>query len=71
MEVDRLLEELGPMEDNASFNFVNALENLLWAYERRATASWIFQLAIKKSIYRHDVFRYLILCYLNFHINNF
>ncbi|XP_038987454.1 pentatricopeptide repeat-containing protein At3g18110, chloroplastic [Phoenix dactylifera] len=57
MEVDHLLEELGPMEDNASFNFVNALEDLLWAYERRATASWIFQLAIKKSIYRHDVFR--------------
>lgn len=57
IEVDYLLEELRHMEDNASFNFVNALEDLLWAYERRATASCIFQLAIKKNIYRHDVFR--------------
>ncbi|KAL5720666.1 hypothetical protein ACHQM5_013311 [Ranunculus cassubicifolius] len=56
-EVDRLLTELGPLEDNAAFNFVNALEDLLWALEQRATASWIFQLAIKRRIYRHDVFR--------------
>ncbi|CAL9124214.1 unnamed protein product [Musa acuminata var. zebrina] len=57
MEVDHLLEELGSLEDNASFNFVNALEDLLWAFERRATALWIFQLAITRNIYRHDVFR--------------
>ncbi|KAJ0983794.1 hypothetical protein J5N97_002150 [Dioscorea zingiberensis] len=57
VEVDRLLDELGPMEDNAAFNFVNAVEDLLWAFERRATASWVFQLAISKRIYRHDVFR--------------
>jgi leucine-rich PPR motif-containing protein len=49
-----MLETLG---DNAAFNFVNALEDLLWAFELRATASWVFQLAIKKRIYRHDVFR--------------
>ncbi|OAY84201.1 Pentatricopeptide repeat-containing protein, chloroplastic [Ananas comosus] len=57
LEVDRLLEELVLLEDNACFNFVNALEDLLWAFERRATASWIFQLAIKRNIYHHDVFR--------------
>ncbi|KAK1307136.1 Pentatricopeptide repeat-containing protein [Acorus calamus] len=56
-ELDILLEQLGSTEENASFNFVNALEDLLWAFERRATASWLFQLAIKKSVYRHDVFR--------------
>ena len=57
VEVDRLLEDLRPMEDNAAFNFVNAVEDLLWAFERRASASWVLQLAIKKSIYRHNLFR--------------
>ncbi|XP_052204711.1 pentatricopeptide repeat-containing protein At3g18110, chloroplastic [Diospyros lotus] len=57
MEVDQYLEQLEPMESNAALNFVNALEDLLWAFELRATASWVFQLAIKRSIYRHDVFR--------------
>ncbi|XP_044478117.1 pentatricopeptide repeat-containing protein At3g18110, chloroplastic-like [Mangifera indica] len=56
-EVDHCLETLQPVEDNAAFNFVNALVDLLWAFELRATASWVFQLAIKKSIYHHDVFR--------------
>lgn len=56
-EVEKLLGELEPGEDNACFNFVNAVEDMLWAFERRATASWIFQMAIKKGIYRHDVFR--------------
>ncbi|XP_077234779.1 pentatricopeptide repeat (PPR) superfamily protein isoform X2 [Tasmannia lanceolata] len=58
LEVDLLLENLlGSFEDNSAFNFVNALEDLLWAFERRATASWLFQLAIRKNVYRHDVFR--------------
>ncbi|XP_059459801.1 pentatricopeptide repeat-containing protein At3g18110, chloroplastic isoform X1 [Corylus avellana] len=57
LEVDHCLEKLGPMEDNAAFNFVNALGDLLWAFELRATASWVFQLAIKRNIYHHDVFR--------------
>lgn len=57
LEVDKYLQKLQPMEDNAAFNFVNALEDLLWALELRATASWVFQLAIKRGIYRHDVFR--------------
>ncbi|KAK8941881.1 Pentatricopeptide repeat-containing protein [Platanthera guangdongensis] len=56
-EVERLLAELEPEEDKACFNFVNSVEDLLWAFERRATASWIFQMAIKKGIYRHNVFR--------------
>ncbi|XP_017407985.1 pentatricopeptide repeat-containing protein At3g18110, chloroplastic [Vigna angularis] len=56
-EVDQCLERLEPVEDNAAFNLVNALLDLLWAFELRATASWIFQLAIKRSIYRHDIFR--------------
>lgn len=56
-EVDQCLERLEPLEDNAAFNFVNALVDLLWAFELRATASWVFQLAIKRSIYRHDIFR--------------
>ncbi|XP_010266404.1 PREDICTED: pentatricopeptide repeat-containing protein At3g18110, chloroplastic isoform X1 [Nelumbo nucifera] len=56
-EVDHLLEQLEPLEDNAAFNFVNALEDLLWAFECRATASWVFQLAIRRHIYCHDVFR--------------
>ncbi|XP_019168067.1 PREDICTED: pentatricopeptide repeat-containing protein At3g18110, chloroplastic isoform X1 [Ipomoea nil] len=57
LETDQYLEQIASTEDDAAFNFVNALEDLLWAFEQRATASWIFQLAIKKSIYRHDVFR--------------
>ncbi|KAK7406011.1 hypothetical protein VNO78_07625 [Psophocarpus tetragonolobus] len=57
-EVDPCLEGLEPAEDNAAFNLVNALVDLLWAFELRATASWVFQLAIK-SIYRHDIFRKL------------
>ncbi|XP_061994430.1 pentatricopeptide repeat-containing protein At3g18110, chloroplastic [Rosa rugosa] len=56
-DVDHCLENLEPLEDNAAFNFVNALEDLLWAYELRATASWVFQLAVKRGIYNHDVFR--------------
>ncbi|VVA41724.1 PREDICTED: pentatricopeptide repeat-containing, partial [Prunus dulcis] len=56
LEVDRCLEKLEPLEDNAAFNFVNALEDLLWAYELRATASWVFQLAVKRGIYNNDVF---------------
>ncbi|KAJ6377828.1 hypothetical protein OIU78_028118 [Salix suchowensis] len=55
--LDQCLEMLETSEDNAAFNFVNALEDLLWAFELRATASWVFQLAIKRRIYRHDVFR--------------
>ncbi|KAA0059944.1 pentatricopeptide repeat-containing protein [Cucumis melo var. makuwa] len=58
LEVDQFLEKLGALEDDdAAFNFVNALEDLLWAFELRATASWVFQLAIKRSIYRQDIFR--------------
>lgn len=56
-ELDILLDKLIPEEDNACFNFVNALEDVLWAFQKRATASWVFQLAIKKGIYSHDVFR--------------
>ncbi|KAK9144092.1 hypothetical protein Sjap_003995 [Stephania japonica] len=47
-KMDNLLSELGPLDDDAAFNFVNALEDLLWAFECRATASWVFQLAIKR-----------------------
>ncbi|KAI3983876.1 hypothetical protein MKX01_011584 [Papaver californicum] len=57
VEVDNLLEPLGPSDDNAAFNFVNAVEDLLWTFERRATASWVLQLAIKSKVYRHDIFR--------------
>lgn len=57
LEVDQYLVKLEPLEDDAAFNFVNALEDLLWAFELRATASWVFQLAIKRNIYRHDLFR--------------
>ncbi|KAJ1434996.1 Tetratricopeptide-like helical domain superfamily [Sesbania bispinosa] len=56
-EVDQCLERLEHLKDNAAFNFVNALVDLLWAFELRASASWVFQLAIKRSIYRHDIFR--------------
>ncbi|EPS68102.1 hypothetical protein M569_06665 [Genlisea aurea] len=56
-EIDCYLQELGPLDDDAAFNFVNALEDLLWAFERRATAVRIFQLAMKRSIYNHHVFR--------------
>jgi hypothetical protein len=58
-EVENFLEELGAHGDVAALNFVNALEDLLWAFERRATASWIFQLAVKRSIYHDNIFRYL------------
>lgn len=56
-EIDCYLKILEPVEDNAAFHFVNALEDMLWAFERRATATWIFQLAVKRKIYRNDVFR--------------
>lgn len=58
-EVTNYLEELRTLEDSAALNFVNALEDLLWAFECRATASWIFQWAVKRSIYRDNAFRYL------------
>lgn len=58
-EIDSYLKILEPVEDNAAFHFVNALEDMLWAFERRATATWIFQLAVKRNIYRNDVFRSL------------
>ncbi|PON99411.1 Pentatricopeptide repeat [Trema orientale] len=57
LEVDECVEKLQPLDDDAAYNFVNALEDLLWAFELRATASWVFQLAIKRGIYRHDLFR--------------
>lgn len=56
-EVQQCLEKLEPFEDGAAFNFVNALVDLLWAFELRATASWVFQLAIERGIYHRDVFR--------------
>ncbi|KAL5988622.1 hypothetical protein ACLOJK_026720 [Asimina triloba] len=56
-EVDHLLETLSSIEGMSALNLVNALEDLLWAFERRGTASWLFQLAIRKGVYRHDVFR--------------
>ncbi|CAN6461439.1 unnamed protein product [Victoria cruziana] len=56
-DVDLVLTKLQSLELHAAFMFVNALEDLLWAFERRATASWVFQLAISKNIYDHDVFR--------------
>lgn len=59
-EVEHLLDELQPLEDNAALNYVNALEDLLWAFELRATASWVFQAAIKKNIYQHNVFRSIL-----------
>ncbi|XP_068634872.1 pentatricopeptide repeat-containing protein At3g18110, chloroplastic [Aristolochia californica] len=57
LEVDHLLKQLESFEDNSAFNFVNALEDLLWAFQQRATASWVFQLAVRRGIYRHDLFR--------------
>ena len=56
-EVDEWFEKLKPIKDNAALNFANALLNLLWAFELRATASWVFQLAIKRGIFSRDVFR--------------
>ncbi|OIS98943.1 PREDICTED: pentatricopeptide repeat-containing protein At3g18110, chloroplastic [Nicotiana attenuata] len=57
LDLDLYLEKIEAAEDKAALNFVNALEDLLWAFELRATASWIFQLAIKRSIYHTDIFR--------------
>lgn len=62
-EMDSFLQEIEPLEDNAAFNFINALEDLLWAFELRATASWVFQLAIKRRIYCQDMFRYFIIIF--------
>ncbi|KAL1828133.1 hypothetical protein ACET3Z_006545 [Daucus carota] len=57
LEMDQLLEKVEPVDDNIAFSLVNALEDLLWAFNLRATASWVFQLAIKRNIYSHNVFR--------------
>lgn len=59
LDLDLYLEQIEAAEDKAALNFVNALEDLLWAFELRATASWVFQLAIKRSIYHNDIFRYI------------
>lgn len=59
LDLDLYLEKIEVAEDKAALNFVNALEDLLWAFELRARASWIFQLAIKRNIYHTDVFRYI------------
>lgn len=64
-EVDGWFEKLKPIEDNAALNFANALLNLLWAYELRATASWVFQLAIKRGIFSRDVFRSVLYTYVH------
>lgn len=56
-EVDVLLEEMKILEDEVGFGLVNVIEDLLWAFERRATAAWIFQMAVQKKIYPQDVFR--------------
>lgn len=56
-EMDDYLMQLLPLDDNAAFNVVNALEDLLWSFELRAAASWIFRLAIKRNIYHCGVFR--------------
>ncbi|KAH9307525.1 hypothetical protein KI387_035436, partial [Taxus chinensis] len=55
-EVDILLEEIKVLEDEVGIGFVNVIEDLLWAFERRATAAWIFQKAIQKKIYPQDAF---------------
>ncbi|TMW97495.1 hypothetical protein EJD97_005396 [Solanum chilense] len=57
LDLDLYLEQIETAEDKAALNFVNALEDLLWAFELRATASWVFQLAIKRRIYHSDIFR--------------
>nr|XP_010318267.1 pentatricopeptide repeat-containing protein At3g18110, chloroplastic [Solanum lycopersicum] len=57
LDLDLYLEQIETAEDKAALNFVNALEDLLWAFELRATASWVFQLAIKRRIYHNDIFR--------------
>ncbi|KAG9452917.1 hypothetical protein H6P81_005821 [Aristolochia fimbriata] len=57
IEVDHLFKQLESFEDNSSFNFVNALEDLLWAFQQRSTALWVFQVAIRRGIYRHNLFR--------------
>lgn len=49
------------LEEEAAFGFVNVIENLLWAFERRATAAWIFEMAIQKEIYSREVFRYVFI----------
>ncbi|GLJ23966.1 hypothetical protein SUGI_0455590 [Cryptomeria japonica] len=56
-EVDILLEEMKVLEDEVGFGFVNVIEDLLWAFEQRATAAWIFQMAVQKKIYPQDVLR--------------
>ncbi|KAM7263340.1 hypothetical protein ACFE04_001023 [Oxalis oulophora] len=56
-EIDLCFQKLEPLKDNAAFNFVNAIEDLLWAFELRATALWVFQLAIKTNIYHNNMLR--------------
>lgn len=56
-EVENILEGLKVLEEEVAFGFLNVIENLLWAFEQRATAAWIFEMAIQKEIYPRDVFR--------------
>ncbi|KAL0304537.1 UNVERIFIED_CONTAM: Pentatricopeptide repeat-containing protein, chloroplastic [Sesamum radiatum] len=57
---DRLLsEELEPVEDHAAFNFVNALEDMLWAFERRATATCISNWQLRETFIIRIFFRKL------------
>ncbi|CAH9122225.1 unnamed protein product [Cuscuta epithymum] len=56
LEADQFLEKIASTDHEAAINFVNGLEDLLWCFEMRATASWVFQLATKRNIYHHKVF---------------
>eukprot|EP00252_Welwitschia_mirabilis_P026857 TRINITY_DN8970_c0_g1_i1.p1 TRINITY_DN8970_c0_g1~~TRINITY_DN8970_c0_g1_i1.p1 ORF type:complete len:1064 (+),score=229.75 TRINITY_DN8970_c0_g1_i1:447-3194(+) len=55
-EIESLFERLKGAEEEIVFGFINALEDLLWAFEQRATAACIFHMAIQRDIYSPDIF---------------
>lgn len=54
-DVEELFVELRILGPAAGLGFVNVLEDLLWAFQRRATAVEVYQLAVKTRIYPDDL----------------
>ncbi|BFI40398.1 protein MpPPR_43 [Marchantia polymorpha subsp. ruderalis] len=56
-EVDDLTSNFQATGTGSGSGFLNVLQDLLWAFEKRATAAYVFQSAADKNIYGRDFFR--------------
>ncbi|KAG6546707.1 hypothetical protein Mapa_011896 [Marchantia paleacea] len=56
-EVDDLTSNFQASGTGSGSGFLNVLQDLLWAFEKRATAAYVFQSAADKNLYGRDFFR--------------